>query len=300
MRETSVSTRRHSPPPATPDPRQDRASPSVPENIAHLLYVVSTLLEYGRHLAATIERRAAMPGFSLFSALFGTARLPVILAYLHRGILRATALENLLLKRAATGRDIEVAPLRVRTPPNAAPVTGTNDDLANQPLDTQISRLAADRARHDAPIDPDHLPTLEEIEAEIHRRPIGRTITDICRDLGIVPGLCTREFWDAVMEAIACHEGSAVSLFENMHRRSEQFLQEQDNDPESKQTDRGETLYPHQTLGFKIGEPPHDPCRDAPLPAQPRIDVPSPRQQHAAAPAEATGPPPRAAMRLAA
>ena len=290
MRETSVNTSRHAPSPPKPNPLQDRASPAVPENIAQLLYVVSTLLEYGRHLAATIERRAAMPGFSLFAALFGTAKLRVILAHLHRGILRATALENLLLRRAATGRDVAVAPLRVRTASNAKSATAANSDPVNEPLDTQISRLAADRARHDAPIDPDHLPTLEEIEAEVSHRPYGRTITDICRDLGIVPGLCTRPFWDSVIEAIACYEGSVVNLFENTHRKSGQFLQEQENDPESKHTDRGESLYPHQTLGFKIGEPPIDPFRDIPMSAGPRNNV-SGQQRNAAAPARATGPP---------
>jgi len=89
------------PPADACSPDADRAGPAVPENIAGLLYVVGVLLEYGRHLAATIERRAAAPGFGLFAALFGSPRLPVILTYLHRGILRATALETLLLQRAA-------------------------------------------------------------------------------------------------------------------------------------------------------------------------------------------------------
>ena len=146
-------------------------------------------------------------------------------------------------------------------------------------------------------IDPDHLPTLEEIEAEVRHRPFGRTIADICRDLGIVPGMCTRAFWDAVMEATIFYQGSAVTLTENILRKSAQFRQEQKNDPASEQIKRTGPLYVDQVLGFKLGEPPVDPFRDMPMPAEPRHDVPI-QKQHAAAAAEATGPPP--AIKLAA
>ncbi|HUB48773.1 MAG TPA: hypothetical protein VMB73_27680 [Acetobacteraceae bacterium] len=267
----------------------------MPNNLAQLLYVVSILLEYGRHLAATIERRAAMPGFALFAALFGTAKLPIILAHLHRGILRATALESLLLRRAATGRDLTVSPPRLRTTPSA-PGTNANPDPMNEPLNAQIGRLNAERASHDAPIDPDHLPTREQIEAEVRRRPIGRTITDICRDLGIVPGLCTREFWDSVTEAIACYEGSILNLFDNMLHKTEQYQQAQEEDPESEQSDRAGPLYMHQALGFQLGDPLIELACEMPVPAAPDPVVTN-TERHAAS-VHATGPPP--ALKLAA
>jgi hypothetical protein len=269
----------------------------MPKNIAQLLYVVSTLLGYGRHLAATIERRAAMPGFRLFAALFGTAKLPIILAHLHRGILRATALESLLRKRAATGRDVEVAPLRVHAASSVSGA-GSNADVdhGDEPFHAQVSRLTTQRAKYDEPIDPDHLPTLEEIEAEVSRRPFGRTITDICRDFGIVPGMCTRMFWDALIEAVIFYQGTTVSLSGNILCKAEQFRQEQQRVPTSARTG---FLYVDQVLGFKLGEPPVDSFCDTPAPANPCIDVPTP-QDHAAASAEATGPPLHAAMQLAA
>ncbi|HUB50215.1 MAG TPA: hypothetical protein VMB73_35030 [Acetobacteraceae bacterium] len=272
----------------------------MPKNIAQLLYVVSTLLCYGRHLAATIERRAAMPGFSLFAAVFGTAKLPVILAHLHRGILRVTALEALLRKRAATGRDVEVAPLRIRAASSASGAgSNANLDPADEPLQAQVSRLTARRAKYDAPIDPDHLPTLEQIEAEVSRRPFGRTISDICCDFGIVPGMCTRAFWDAIMQAIMFYQGRVVSLSGNILCKSEQYRQEQETDPISERMERTGPLYLDQVLGFKLGEPPVDPFSDIPAPAKPHADVPV-SQDHTAASAEATGPPPHAAMQLAA
>ena len=97
-------------PASPPDPPQDQPGKTapVPEYIAALLYAVGILLGYGRHLLATVHRRAAAPTFPTIAACFGTANIPTILAHLNRGILRATALENVLRARAATGRDIEI------------------------------------------------------------------------------------------------------------------------------------------------------------------------------------------------
>src|SRR5487761_2739502 len=72
-----------------PDPPQDRAEKPVPQNIADVLTLLHILLAYGRHLAATLEPRAA-----------------AILARLSRGMLRLMALERVLLARAARGRDL--------------------------------------------------------------------------------------------------------------------------------------------------------------------------------------------------
>ena len=83
-------------PASPPDPPQDQPGSTVPvpvlEHIAFLLYAVDVLLSYGRHLLATIQRRAAAPTFPTIASCFGTANLATILAHLNRGILRATAL----------------------------------------------------------------------------------------------------------------------------------------------------------------------------------------------------------------
>ena len=84
-------------------PSQDRSGQPVPRNIAGLLAIVRILLAFGRHLSETLERRAAKRSFSLLAQFFGTARLPVILARISRGILRAEALEQVLLSLAAGG-----------------------------------------------------------------------------------------------------------------------------------------------------------------------------------------------------
>ena len=100
-----------------PDPPQDRPDRVIPERIALLLHAARTLLGYGRHLIATVAHRATAPKFNAIAACFGTGNLATILAHLNRGILRAAALERLLLARAATGRDIDLVARRTDTPP---------------------------------------------------------------------------------------------------------------------------------------------------------------------------------------
>ena len=275
-------------------PDADRAGPAVPAHIARLLYVIRILLEFGRHLAATMERRAAAPGFWLFSAVFGTTKLPVILAHLHRGILRAAALESLLLKRAAAGRDVAAAP-------QPAPAEDANADPCNEPFNAQVARLAAERAQHDAPVDPDNLATEEEIEAEIRARPIGRTIADIRRDLGIVAMMCTREFWDSITDAVACYQDSEPLSLEDTPPEPQARPQDQtqESDPLTEHADPRPTLNPRRTPLPRSGNHRVVPFRARPTLAQPRHDVPAPHRHSAAAPA-ATGPPLRAATKLAA
>ena len=279
-------------------PDADRAGPVVPENIARLLYVLRILLELGRHLAATMERRAAAPGFWLFRAIFGTADLSVIVAHLRRGILRAAALESLLLARAAAGRDVAQSPPHT---PGAHPGT----DPHTESLQVQIARLAAERARHDATIDPNNPSTAEDIEAEVRTRAVGRTIGDIGRDLGVVAFLCTREFWDTLEDVITRHEASAAICPEDTQPVPESLPRQPEQDPLAQQMQPGTTLPPHRASRFAPGQLVAAPFRFKPAPPRlrPRVrhTIPVSNKSPAAA-VKATGPPrpPRAAMKRAA
>src|SRR5487761_2521183 len=159
-------------------PKPDRAAKPMPEGIAAVLVLVRILLEYGRHLTETLEHRAAARSFSVIAQFFGTARVPAILARLSRGILRAMALERVLLARAARGRDLVVFQPRWRAEPSAPPP-------APQPA-AQQKPPKPRPVRAELP----EFPTLERLVAETRRRPIDRAMADICRDLGISPSLC--------------------------------------------------------------------------------------------------------------
>jgi len=253
---------------------QDPTSP--PERIGALLHVVRVLLAYGRHLADTVTLRATAPSFPAIAACFGTIDLPIILARLHRGILRAAALERVLLARAARGRDIAFACTRIR-PDTSHPAPVDPTKKAANPLEPKPVPQPVRRSRTTDPTD-FHTPSPEEVQRQVRRRPLGRTLVDICLDLAVVPGLCTGTFWNELFDAMNCYGGSIASLMRERNRREQVFDQEQDRSPAPAfdwMNLRREMV--RQVLGFFIG-------------AEPMLPLLSPATS-AAAVATATGPP---------
>ena len=252
------------PGPASPlDPPQDQPgkATSMPEYIAALLYAAGILLDYGRHLLGTVRHRAAAPTFPTIAAAFGTANLATILAHLNRGILRAAALQHVLLARAATGRDIEMVIRRPRT--DEQPQPAPEDAQSEQPADQPAKPKAAPRpSLPPGQDDPElFMPTQEELERQVRRRSFGRTFAEICLDLAVVPELCTSAFWNGMFEIMHYFGGDGVvTVMREKTRRVQAFIKEQDSK-------LGSTLdWLHlkrdeirQVLGFFIGEPPVDP-----------------------------------------
>src|ERR1700733_7633259 len=104
-----------------PDPPKDRPGKPVPERIAAMLSLVAVLAEYGRHLAATIEHRAIWRGFATIAQFFGTATMPVILAHIQRGLMRAVARGRMLLRPPTRGRHPPTPPRRMPAQPAEDP-----------------------------------------------------------------------------------------------------------------------------------------------------------------------------------
>ena len=222
----------------------------MPPHIASVLALLHILLVYGRHLALTLDRRTAAGRFAVIAQFFGTARLPVIRARLARGILRIQALQRVLLARARRGRDLIWLKPRVRTPSKPQPPGQQTADQAEPP---PPGPAPVRRPDPDAPPDPDHLPTLKQLEADIRRRPIGRTIADICRDFGVAPGLCHGPFWNAVFETLTFYRGNLPRLTKDFRRRQLAFEPEWDRDFRLGQPTRSRDAI-LSVLGFLIGE----------------------------------------------
>jgi hypothetical protein len=247
-------------PASPPDPSPDHPGTTMPEHIAFILQAVDILLGYGRHLLATVRQRATTPTFTSIAACFGTANLSTILAHLKRGILRATALENVLLARAATGRDINIPTSRNRTDePPPAPADA-------QPAPPPAPKAAPRPSRRIGWDNPEFfMPTLEDLERQVRRRSLGRTMVDICLDLGVVPGFCTAAFWNHVFEIIHCLGGSVATLMREKTRRGDEFARKPESSPESNWDWRDLARDAiRQVLGFFIGEPPVDPFAPSP------------------------------------
>jgi hypothetical protein len=212
----------------TTAPDAHRASPDMPSRIGPVLGLVRKLIDYGRQLAATVQSRAAAPGFVQFARPFGTADLGVILARITCGLRRAAALEAKLCRHAARGKDLAPAPIRLpaaRAPRAARQVEPADPGPQSQPADpTNGLRLT-------------RLPTEEEIAAEVRRRLIGAVIVDICCDLGIAPGHLDRAFWDEINHAIRMYGGSLARFLDDLHERLRAF-------PSADRSDRAEPGWP--------------------------------------------------------
>ena len=254
--------------PATSDPTQDRAGRTMPQRLAALLHVVRVLLGHGRRLVETVPERAATMEFAILAGVCGTYTLPTILARLQRGILRAMALERYLLARAAKGREIEfvyyVDP-RERRPakPPAEPSEGAKDAESASKVPggrTKPGQDESDCTPRRPAFDPDDLriPGPEELDAEVRRRPFGRTILSICMDLAVIPGFCTGPFWNQIFDILNNYGGSFTTLFKMREHRETSFQQERDKKP-----DTWDFAWRHpgpetvrQVLGYMIGEAP--------------------------------------------
>jgi hypothetical protein len=108
------------------------------------------------------------------------------------------------------------------------------------------------------------MPTLEDLERQARRRPIGLTIVDICLDLAVVPGFCHSAFWNELFEIITYLGGNVGKLMQEKSRRRQAFDKEQDRNP-GRDWDwismSRDAL--RQVLGFFIGEPPVNPLDPA-------------------------------------
>jgi hypothetical protein len=199
----------------------------MPDYIVVVLHAVRILLGYGRHMLDTVRQRATAPTFPSIAACFGTANLPTILAHLRR-----------------TRTDEP-------PPPPAAP-------QAEQPAKPKAAPRPALPPGSD---DPElFMPTPEDLDRQVRRRAVGRTIAEICRDLAVVPGFCTPVFWNHLFEVMHYFGGSVANVMREKTNREQAFIQEQDKKLDSTwdwlQLKRDEI---RQVLGFFIGEPPVDP-----------------------------------------
>ena len=264
--------------PASSRKRPD-GSARVTPNVTFVLSVLAILTGYGRHLAQTLEKRSVGRGFATIARFFGTAVFDTILAHLHRGLRRAIALEKLLMRRAAQGRDLRMqaprdrfrdepaddAAAEVLTPEQeevARVVARAMADIAAEAAAIRAGERLSRRIGRNEPLTLDTVPSMEVIEAQVARSPVGRTIGLICRDFGVSPLLCDGAFWSALFDAIRLHRGSASGLARELQRRETRF-------------DKDDWKYPGlalpensregalRVLGFRIGDEPDWPGVDA-------------------------------------
>ncbi len=240
---------------------------AIPGRIGAVLKILQAFIAHARQFAATATARAAAPEFATAAAVFGTYDLPVILHRMQRGMLRALALQRYLLARAARGRNLRfIWPRYVDLQPHHRPPA--------KPAPSKRILTIRPRRKEPALLGPDdpgafYLPTPEELDAEVRRRPIGRTITYICMDLGITPTLSDPEFWIKVEKIFRRYGGNFDHLDRARAAREKTFQAERDRRPETWHIDWQDMRKSSArlALGYLIGEADQTPCLPAIVPS---------------------------------
>ncbi len=181
-----------------------------PSRSSRLLALIRKLIDYGRELGATVRQRLASdPGFARNS--FGTADIAVIFARIARGLLLARALEARVLRRAAW-LDKGPGPRKARAAPKPKPLSpGRTSAAPGEPAFPPAEATGP----HQPQLDP--LPRVEQIAAEVRRRPIGAVIAEIYYSLGLMPA---HPLWLEVKEAMYEFGGSLAWLLRDIFDRA--------------------------------------------------------------------------------
>ena len=242
-------------------PAEANPAPTRPilGRIGAVLKVIRILIDHARTFAANARTIAAAPEFAPAAAVFGTYDVPLILLRLQRGMLRALALQRYLLARAAKGRNLRFPwPQRADLLPHHRPPA---QPAHVQPASAKRAAPARLRQREPALLRDDdprayYLPTPDELDAEVRRRPIGRTISYICLDLGIRPCFCDGIFWNRLDRVLRYYGGTLERLYHLETERLETFQAERDRRPDTWHISwRGESRSAlRQTFGYMIGE----------------------------------------------
>jgi hypothetical protein len=164
-----------------------------PSRVGRLLALVRKLIDYGRDLAAKVQRRDPATEIRHFD----TSDIALILARITQGLHRAQVLEERLVRNAARLD----APRRQTTPATHKQRATRPAAECSQAGDPPLALLpTAERiaARHATGLDPVD-----------RRRPIGAVLADICRDLGILP---SHPLWRELSDAIMLNGGNLARL----------------------------------------------------------------------------------------
>jgi hypothetical protein len=195
-----------------------RPAGDPPSSTRFLRRLLRKLVHHARQLVATLKQDPPPDQLDAITRGFGTRDVNLIVARIVRGVRLAFALDERLARNAVRLDNPSPPRLAAASPPDLAaapPPRPRAVPPAGQAAGQSAANRAARRAADDAALLA-HLPTPEEIAAQIRRRPIGAIIIDICNDLGIA---ADHPLWADLTLVVAYHRGSCLRMMNDMLQR---------------------------------------------------------------------------------
>jgi hypothetical protein len=204
-----------------PDPRGDQGGCDIPHRFVRILAVLRALLGFGQRRIARLEQSGELT--AEITRAFGMADWDKIWWDVTWGLLLLEALTDWVWQRVMKLRDGEDdAELEPGLPPPA------KRKPRSKAASTQASEMP-DNAAHpdDVQAEDDRFRTVDDIiawmrvdaEWAVRQDPIGVTIADICRCLGVLPADLGAALWRDVRTVIATEGGSLSGLRDHMTER---------------------------------------------------------------------------------
>jgi len=190
--------------PADPPPKEAETADTFSVT-ALLLNLVRGLIGHGEAVMAAFYRPRTPETYDFITTAFGTHDIRLIIRRVTRGLMLAAALQRWIAYRS---RYFD----KNQPPGPRPPGDPANARSAPKPPRTPGARRPSDDEALLA-----RLPTVEEIDRIVRRRPIGAVLVDICHDLGIT---VDHPAWDALHDVVYRYRGSLLRLMRDIGTRA--------------------------------------------------------------------------------
>lgn len=247
--------------------RAPKGNQDKPTYIANFLNLLRPLIAYAKRLQEKLPECVNHPDFHKFASAWAYHDPARMLRQIHRGLLRAMALEAYLLARLKRGRDIQPTP--PEAPAEPADIAAMEFNVRPQPEKPEGQPPKREHPARNPPADIDdpHAltdPTPWELRAWLRSKPVGVLMAEVCLEFGVTPSNTVwgtfKRIWGVLQDYD--HSRGLIRYFAVGDRRRQRFTREHDFPSYGWRRDATDCVtvpLVRAMLGFACGDPEAEP-----------------------------------------